>query len=246
MAEQTISATSDDYPTRTIFLANFGSALRCRFEQTGSINDLNQAITMYEQAISSMPKDHPSCAVHFNNLGDALQRRFGHTGLTEDLDRAIKMNEQAVLSTPDDHPIRAMYVNNFGSALQSRFEQRESMDDLERAIKMKEDAVAVRTARPSIRIRAADSVSRLLIGRDWNRAAAILRIAVQLLSIISPRTLNQADQQHNISQFAGITSRAVSISLQVARHHIEHCRYLNWELASWRLYSFKYDLTSSF
>jgi hypothetical protein len=62
---------------------------------------------------------------------------------------------------------------------------------------MNEDAVSIHTATPSIRISATDPASRLLIGRDWDRANTILRTAVELLPITSPRTLNEVDRQYN-------------------------------------------------
>jgi hypothetical protein len=83
-----------------------------------------------------------------------------------DLDRAITMNEQAVTSTPEDYPNRSVMLHCLGSMLQRRFEKTGSMDDLNQAITKNEQAVAIHTAPPSIRIRAADSASKLLIGRD--------------------------------------------------------------------------------
>src|SRR5438876_551012 len=81
-----------------------------RFEQTGSVDDLDRAITTNEQAVASTPDDHPDHAEFRNNLGNALHCRFERTGSMDDLDRAITTNEQAVVSTPDDHPDHAMYL----------------------------------------------------------------------------------------------------------------------------------------
>ena len=103
-------------------LAALGTELLCRFERTGSMDDLDRAIVTNEQAVESTPDDHPDRAMYLNNLGIALQSRFERTGSMDDLDRAIVTNEQAVELTPDDHPNRAMYLNNLGNALQSRFE----------------------------------------------------------------------------------------------------------------------------
>ena len=178
------------------------------------MEDLDRAIVTNEQAVESTPDDHPDRAMYLNNLGIALQSRFERTGSMEDLDRAIVTNEQAVESTPDGHPDRAMYLNNLGNALQRRFERTGSMDDLDRAIMTREQAFKSDTAPPSIRLKAASSCSDLLISqKNYNRAKSILQAAVQLLPTISPRQLKRSDQQFNISQFANITSRAVSLSL---------------------------------
>ncbi len=213
--EQAVSIPVD-HPDRAAILNNLGAVLQRRFEQTGSMEDLNQAILTGEQAVTSAPDDHPDRAGMLNNLGTALQRRFDGTKLMEDLDRAITTMEQAVASSSDDHPNYATFLNGLGNAFRRRFELTGSRKDLDRAITTNEQAAAVETAPPSIKIGAADLAARLLIqdGRDWGRANTLLRTAVELLPNISPRVLNQIDQQYQISQFAGITSRAVSVSLQ--------------------------------
>ena len=132
----------------------------------------------------------------------------------EDLDRAIAMNEQAIKSTPDGHPVRATMLGNLGVALQSRFEGTGSIEDLERIIATYEQAFKSDTAPPSVRLKTASFCSNLLISQKlYSRAKAILRAAVQLLPKISPRQLKRGDQQFNISQFANITSCAVSLCL---------------------------------
>ena len=217
MNGQAVAFTPEDHPALSSRLNNLGDVLQRRFVQTGAMEDLNRAITTLEQAVAFTPENHPNRVGRLNNLGIALHKRYEQTGSMEDLDRAIVTKEQAVASTPDDHPDRASMLNNLGTTLQSRFERSGSMEDLDRAIATKELAVMTPTAPPSIRVLAADSASQLLVDRDsnsWNRAKAILRIAVDLLPTTSPRTLNQLDRQYNISQFAGITSRAVSVSLQ--------------------------------
>ena len=61
------------------------------------------------------------------------------------------------------------------------------------------------------------SCSDLLISqRNYRRAKSVLHSAVHLLPTVSPRTLKRSDQQHNISQFVNITSRAVSLYLEDA------------------------------
>jgi tetratricopeptide (TPR) repeat protein len=118
-----------------------GNVLQMRFEQTGSIDDLERAITTREQAIGLTPDGHPDLPTIMNNLGTALHSRYELTGSMEDLERAIVAKEQAVESTPESHPDHAAWLNNLGIALQSRSEQTGSMEDLERAIAMNEHAV---------------------------------------------------------------------------------------------------------
>ena len=128
-------------PFKTDWGATVAQKLLHRFEQTGSLGDLDRAITANEQAVASTPYDHPDRAGRVNNLGIALQRRFERTGSMTDLDRSITMIEDAVTSNPDDRPSHAAMRNNLGLALWRRFERTGSMDELDRAISVLEQAV---------------------------------------------------------------------------------------------------------
>ena len=41
-----------------------------RFERTGSIHDLDRAITTMERAVACTLDDHPDCAMYLNKLGE--------------------------------------------------------------------------------------------------------------------------------------------------------------------------------
>ena len=136
----------------------------------------------------------------------------------------MKNQAVALTHTLEGHIKRALYLNNLATALILRFNrigsidglnQAISVDDVDRAIMMMEQTASVNTTPPSLRIHSANSASRLLtISREWDRANNVLQIGIHLLPTISPRSLRQPDRQFNISEFAGITSRAVSVSLQ--------------------------------
>jgi CHAT domain-containing protein len=95
-----------------------------------------------------------------------------------------------------------------------RFKLTNSEEDLERAISVKINAAEAEGAPPTVRIAAADSAADLLIDRDPVRAKKLLESAVNLFQLVSQRSLQQRDQQYNISRLFGIASKAVSISLQ--------------------------------
>src|SRR5208282_5633524 len=92
--------------------------------------------------------------------------RFDRTGSIRDLDRVIETYERAGASGPDD----SLYLRSLSDALQRRFEKTGSNDDLINAIAMNEKASVLPTATPFLQIRAAQSASKLLIGKDNNRA----------------------------------------------------------------------------
>ena len=64
-----------------MYLNNLGNALQSRFERTGSMDDLDRAITTNEQAVASTPDDHPNRAMYLNNLGIALAEPIRADGI---------------------------------------------------------------------------------------------------------------------------------------------------------------------
>lgn len=214
MMEQAIVSTPDDHPDSAIYLDTLGNALHRRSQKAKSMEDLDMSITMKETAVESTPDDHPDRVGRLINLGNALLERSVMTESMEDLNRAITAMEQGIALTPESHPRRAGRLKSLGLALQSRFEKIGLKDDLDRAITATQQAVMIHTASPSTRIQAADSCSRLLIGHNrYKDAKDILKTAVRLLPTISLRALKRSDAQHNISQLANITSRAVSLCI---------------------------------
>ncbi len=99
----------------------WGMHCKSRFERSGELEDLEQAIQVNQQAVNLTPDGHADKPRRLNNLGGALQSRFKRSGEWEDLEQAIQLNQQAVNLTPDGHADKPMYLNNLGGALQSRF-----------------------------------------------------------------------------------------------------------------------------
>ena len=213
MNEQAVALAPSGNPERCKYLNNLGITLQTLFEETGSIHDLDRAIEMKTLSLSTLPDEHPDRAMYLNNLGISLRSRYLQTGSLNDLDKAISMFEQAAASTPDETPNLSIYLNNLGDLLQTRFEKTNDSNDFEKAVGSMEKAVNVPTGPPLIRISAANATVPLLMGRNISRADCLLRTAVKLLPMMSPRDLKQQDQQYNLSRFAGLTSRAVSVAL---------------------------------
>ena len=224
--EEAVSSTVNRNTKDAIYLNNLGNALQRRFAKSGSMEDLNHSIAVTEEAVKLTADDHPRFALFVNNLGNALQSQFEQTGSIEVINDAITKHEQAVASTPDLHPDRAGRLINLGLAFQSRFQQTKSTEDLEHSVAQYEQALALVTAPSSIRIQAAIYAFRLFIDHDPHRARPFLRSAVELLPTISPRVLKQSDQQYNISEYGGITSRAVSVSLDCGEDAYDVLRLL--------------------
>ncbi|KAK7574550.1 hypothetical protein V3481_016530 [Fusarium oxysporum f. sp. vasinfectum] len=122
-------------------LNNLGNKLESLYEQTKAMDDLEEAIGMARQAFAAMPDDNPNRGVILHNLGNKLERRYEQTKAMGDLEEAISITRQAVAATPIGHPSRGGYLNNLGNKLESRYEQTKAMGDLEEAISVTRQAV---------------------------------------------------------------------------------------------------------
>ncbi|KAH0563243.1 hypothetical protein GP486_002188 [Trichoglossum hirsutum] len=79
-------------------LNNLGVMLESRYERTGKMEDLEEAILIARQAVDAVdvtPEDHPDLAGRLNNLGNKLESRYERTGKMEDLEEAIQITQQA-------------------------------------------------------------------------------------------------------------------------------------------------------
>jgi tetratricopeptide (TPR) repeat protein len=119
------------------FLHNLGNALQTRFDITGQMEDLNNAINQYRAVDSDDPFEG---AAYASSLGTALGKRYDLLRNGKDLEESIAENEKAVKLTPEDHPDRPMYLNELGLSLQRRFELDGDIDALEDAVAHAESA----------------------------------------------------------------------------------------------------------
>ncbi|WP_328842656.1 CHAT domain-containing tetratricopeptide repeat protein [Streptomyces sp. NBC_00258] len=132
--QQIEHATPADHPNRAEYLNYLGNALQARFERTGDLSDLDQAIATRQEAVQTTPADHPNEDLYLHNLGLALGARFRRTEDLLDLNQAIDHLQAAIRATPADHPKRAGRLFHLGNDLRNRFERTGTQSDLDQAI----------------------------------------------------------------------------------------------------------------
>jgi tetratricopeptide (TPR) repeat protein len=182
------------------------------------MDDLNRAVELSDLALNATPLDHPNRAQYFTNLGNWRGTRFEQTKSMEDLDRAIEAADLAVDATPRDHLDRAGRLHNLGILLSKRFQQTESIDDIERSFSCSREGWECRNALPSLRIQIARrAASFLALQTRWEEASMLLEEAIELLPIVSPRSLQHTDKQHMLADFAGLASMAAATALNARK-----------------------------
>ncbi|KAH7232458.1 CHAT domain-containing protein [Fusarium solani] len=180
MAQTAVGMAQENDPNWAGRVNNLAVMLQGRYERTGNVADLEEAIDVARQAVAATPDDHPDRAACLSNLGTKLESRYGRTGAMADLEEAIDVARQAVAATPDDHPDRAACLSNLGTKLESRYGRTGAMADLEEAISVARQAVA---ATPD---------------DHPNRAACLSNLGVMLQGRYE-RTENVADLEEAIS-----------------------------------------------
>jgi tetratricopeptide (TPR) repeat protein len=115
-------------------VSSLGTALRARFERTGRLADLDQAVILHREASDAIAANDPERARYLSNLGNALWTRFGRTEEQQDLDQAVTLLAEAAGAIPADHPDRPGMLSNLGNALDSRFRRTGHLTDLDQAV----------------------------------------------------------------------------------------------------------------
>jgi len=129
----------DDLP---VTLNNLGICFLSRFQQTGDLADVSEAIKAHERANQFFPNGHPS---PLQNLAKSYRSRFETTGDLSDISEAISANQRAVQLTPNNHPEMPARLNNLGNSFLCRFESTGDLPDLSEAISAQLRAIELAT-----------------------------------------------------------------------------------------------------
>ncbi|KAG1827863.1 CHAT domain-containing protein [Suillus variegatus] len=124
-------------------LNELAGAVKARFAQHGSIDDLDTSIQLGREAVSLCPEGHADRDTYLNNLAVSLISRFKHQGNPNDLDEAIFSHEEALHLRPVGHESRDYSLGNLGDALVDRFNKRSDIEDMTRAISLHREALTL-------------------------------------------------------------------------------------------------------
>nr|KMM72245.1 hypothetical protein CPAG_08542 [Coccidioides posadasii RMSCC 3488] len=162
-------------------LNSYANRLRDRFERTGQIALLEEAIQLEQEAVDQTARDDPSRAMYLNSLSVQLGARFKRMGETSDLEKAIQLGQEAVDCTPHDHPMRAVYLNSLSVMLEGQFERTDAMSYLDEAIQLEQEAVDCTACNDSNRAGYLSNLSKQL-GNRFKRTGrrSDLEKAIQL------------------------------------------------------------------
>jgi tetratricopeptide (TPR) repeat protein len=75
-------------------LNNLALVLSKRFDKTGQLADLEEAIVLNREALELLPPPNPDRSISLNNLALVLSKRFDKTGQLADLEEAIHLRHE--------------------------------------------------------------------------------------------------------------------------------------------------------
>lgn len=220
----------EDDPCRAGILNSLGVCLSERYIQTKNIQNLKAAIATFEAALQAIPENHPDRARMLGNIGIMLLDQYEQTGNILDLEAAMSRSEEAVKSAPEDHPDQAMVLSNLGVILIKRCIRTANMQDAEAAIASYLSSWSIISAPIFIRISAAFTAGKLLAFGPFvngvSRACSLLQNAINLLPLLTLRSLDREDQQHSLAELTGLASLAASLILEAGGSPTEALRLL--------------------
>lgn len=128
---EAIQLTTINIPLRCQYLHDLSAALEVKYEQTGSICDLNKWVTTREEAAGL--DSGPEKSTHQLNLAAALSARYEKTESVNDLNRAIAINSDLIKLMPIENPNRVGCLNNLATSLLCRSILTHSQEDAKKA-----------------------------------------------------------------------------------------------------------------
>jgi tetratricopeptide (TPR) repeat protein len=217
-SREAVNITPDDDPDRARYLNNLGNTLRRLFEHTEELAVLTEAVQASREAVNATPDDQPSRALYLSSLGTFLHTLFETTGQLAALTEAVQASRDALAATPEDHLDYARYLNNLGIALQSLSERVGEPAVLAEARECYRKAAADATGPTDVRIAAYRKVARLSVeAGDAQDGLQSMEAAVELIGMLAPGSLAQADREHRVGLLAGLPEEAAGAALAAGR-----------------------------
>ncbi|KAH8197949.1 hypothetical protein TruAng_007899 [Truncatella angustata] len=192
-------------------------------------DDIDEGIEHLARWLKVVPEDDPGLLQAKIDLGNSLRRRFHLAYNTSDIDDSIEILSDASTNLENDHTLRADMFLALGKSLESRQQHTKdaTQQDRKEAVEAFSECFNSPKGLPRLRIAGADLAATILEswGR-WEEALNFLKGALDLFVITSPRLLSRPDQQNQLKEFGGITSRATSVALNAGLPQYEALRLL--------------------
>ncbi|MFJ4833622.1 CHAT domain-containing protein [Streptomyces sp. NPDC088747] len=167
--------------TRLSFLEAQTIALMLRFDITGEVTSIDEALGLIDVVLSHTPPDHPARPSRLTRRADLMRRRSVRFGDPTDLDTAIRDNRAAMTAAPAGSAEQRRLSRRLAVTLVGRFDSSGDRADLDEAVALARAAADAPNEDPELRsaarITLADVLRTLAGNADEQTAATALRNA---------------------------------------------------------------------
>ncbi|QYS99589.1 CHAT domain-containing protein [Trichoderma simmonsii] len=213
IGQEALNATPLNHSNRPTRLDNLGSNLGMLYSHSGTIATLDKAISVMQEAVDATPPDHPYFGMYLGNLGIHLGDKYSFTKTMESLGETIDVAQKAVDVLPLDHSERARYLNNLGSHLRQRYSLTGVLADRKKAQESFVEALHLSGSAIRLRIDAGREFLSLPGILSDPGALNTVKYLMELLPLLTPRSLQNLDKQFLLSAIAGLASEAAAMAL---------------------------------
>ena len=213
MHQEAVNGAAQDDRNKPSYIFQLGRAYVARSNMTRSLEDLERAKDLMMKIVDSV-HDVSFRSSIFNNLALIYFHCFILNGSQVDLNQAIETSEKAILDPAQGPTLKAAHLLSLGNVLQQACIRTASPEHRLRALAAYEECLETLSAPPTIRITAACSAALLYKSTNIQKECQLLKFAVEMLPMVSPRTLHRGEQQLRLSRLAGVATSAASASLE--------------------------------
>ncbi|KAI6011591.1 hypothetical protein EDC04DRAFT_2905379 [Pisolithus marmoratus] len=105
-----------------------------RYDNQGTVADLDEAVMLRRAALELCPLGHPSRGAALGNLAFDLGQRFREQAAMCDLDEAFKLHRTALELHPCGHPQQPLLLYGLAFCFSSRYDNQGAVADLDEAV----------------------------------------------------------------------------------------------------------------
>ena len=192
------------------------------YQLTQDTRCLDEALLFMYNALGQIPK-HDNGGSILLQLGGLHLARWQRTDDRMDLERSIVQYQRAFDHAPSPSYLRARLAIALGHVYSRRHMETTCHCDIEKAASYLHLALEDPSAPHHLRLQAAWTLMGVYsLDEDWEAAYQVAKAAVSLVSLLTPRLLENAEKQHRLSDdIHNLASAAAGIALMAGKSSYE-------------------------
>lgn len=230
--QEALNLTPTDDPRRSQQLLKMADIYHMKYHRTKAMADLDTMIQRSKEALDIarnffIDKTEITLCLQSLAFGHLDKYKLLEKGALADLDMAIQIYQEALEITPDDFVLQAACLEGFSSAYGYRFLEAGSRADWEMAVQKGLESLN-HTSSPILdRLHGKRGLIVLCTGvGEWVPAYEAASTAMSLVPLLTPRSLENSDKQHLLTEVVDLASHAATVALMAGKTPFDAIRLL--------------------